>query len=97
MNSQEDLRDWPHVSLPDARDAADALGWRDELERGAAKDVSQCGADFRAAFIFRLINGIGGAMRKGTPLDSFPKKAIEVYRMAGKEPEQKPEEEGDGE
>ena len=34
----EDLRDWPNVTLAEARDAADALGWTAEVERRVALD-----------------------------------------------------------
>jgi hypothetical protein len=81
-------RDWSQISLTEAREAADALGCRDELERSVAQDVAEApttapDGGFRPAFIFALARRIAGMINAGTPLDNLPARAIEIYNLAG--------------
>jgi hypothetical protein len=96
----EDLRDWPNVTLAEARDAADALGWTAEVERRVALDRLDAMRghpppaasldDYRARFILELLGGIDAALRDGVAWEDFPEAARAFYLRAledaGKEP-----------
>jgi hypothetical protein len=77
-----DLRDWPNVTLADARDAAASLGWTERLEAMAEVEAKRSASTYRQSFIFYLLNAIDGALRAGTAWEDFPEEARSFYLSA---------------